>query len=73
MNDVAVAYTPQQARKYLGVSRSTISRWEATGLLPFFVTPGGHHRYLKTDLDALKNDPPKRGRPPKPKAQVADA
>lgn len=41
-----------EARKYLNVSRATIDRWQAKGVLHPTYTPGGHRRFRETDLRA---------------------
>ena len=42
-----------QAAKYLGIAQSTVRVWTDSGRLPVFYTPGGHRRFLRTDLDAF--------------------
>jgi excisionase family DNA binding protein len=58
-----VAYSPRQAMKHLGVSRSTLYRWVREGRLPTYQLPSGHHRFLERDLAALRDNRPKLGRP----------
>jgi putative resolvase len=41
-----------EAKKYLNVSRATIDRWQARGILHPVYTPGGHRRFRETDLRA---------------------
>src|SRR5437773_2388585 len=43
----------QEAKAYLNVSRATLDRWQAKGLLTPHYTPGGHRRYLEEDLRRL--------------------
>ena len=45
-----------------GVRTSTITRWAREGKLPFRTTPGGHRRYLRSDIQALL--PPDQTGPP---------
>lgn len=53
MQEVAVITTSQVARHY-GVDNSTVRRWVADGkLTPALRTPGGHYRFLSSDLDGL--------------------
>jgi excisionase family DNA binding protein len=42
-----------QAAKYLGIAQSTVRVWTDSGRLPVFYTPGGHRRFLRSDLDAF--------------------
>lgn len=39
------------AAKYLGVSRSSLTNWVKQGLLGSGVTPGGHYRFTTEELD----------------------
>jgi len=39
------------AAKYLGVSRSSLTNWVKQGLLGSGVTPGGHYRFTADELD----------------------
>lgn len=43
---------PKAAEK-VGVDRRTMWRWVKSGKIRSFVTPGGHHRIQRTDIDAL--------------------
>lgn len=40
-----------EAAKYLGVSRSSLTNWIRQGLLSGGVTPGGHYRFTLDELD----------------------
>lgn len=44
-------YSVPEAAKLCGVGRTTMWRWVKTGDIKAFVTPGGHHRILKKDID----------------------
>ena len=46
-------YTPKQAAEYLGVSISTLNRWEARGIGPERFQLGSIVRYRKSRLDAF--------------------
>jgi excisionase family DNA binding protein len=46
-------YTPRQAAEYLGVSISTLNRWEARGIGPERFQLGSIVRYRKSRLDAF--------------------
>ncbi len=39
-----------EASRILGVSEVTLRQWTDEGTIKAFVTPGGHRRYLKTEL-----------------------
>lgn len=43
---------PEAAEKF-GVDRRTMSRWISAGKIKALVTPGGHHRILRSEIDAL--------------------
>ncbi|PSR28287.1 MAG: hypothetical protein C7B46_19050 [Sulfobacillus benefaciens] len=45
----------QEALRLLGVSRTTLHRWDKSGVLRAYRTAGGHRRYQKTDLLRLRN------------------
>lgn len=47
------AYGPADAARYLGVSRDTIINWANEGILPCWITPGGHRRFRKSELDSF--------------------
>ncbi len=41
-----------KAAAYLNISKATINRWQAKGILHPIYTPGGHRRFLESDLRA---------------------
>jgi excisionase family DNA binding protein len=41
------------ASKLLGVHSSTLRRWADAGAVPVYITPGGHRRFARQDIDAL--------------------
>jgi excisionase family DNA binding protein len=41
------------AAHFLGVHPTTLRRWADQGSVPVSITPGGHRRFLETDLEAL--------------------
>ena len=58
MPKAAKYLTPQQASKRLGVSVSTLNRYVLEGrIIPVQVTPGGHRRYSRADVERLKRSP----------------
>lgn len=53
-----VPLTPVQFRAVLGISRRTLQRWVAKGLVePAFRTPNGHARYTSVEVAAAKGLP----------------
>lgn len=48
-------YSISQAMDFLGVSRTSLIRWEDEKKIPIksIRTPGGHRRYKKIDLENL--------------------
>ena len=49
-------FTIPKAAKYCSISRGTIWRYVKSGDLKAFLTPGGHHRILKKDLEAFMHE-----------------
>ncbi len=45
--------TLREACKRLGVSATTLRQWAEAGKVPSFRTPGGHRRFLVSQLDAF--------------------
>ncbi|MGB9633088.1 MAG: MerR family transcriptional regulator, partial [Chloroflexaceae bacterium] len=41
------------ASKLLGVHSTTLRRWADDGAVPVYVTPGGHRRFARKDIEAL--------------------
>jgi len=46
--------TPGGVAALLFVDRKTVTRWAVAGKIPFIRTPGGHRRYLKADVMAIR-------------------
>ncbi len=44
-----------EASRFLGVSEPTLRLWTDEGIIPAFVTPGGHRRYAKAELQKFIN------------------
>jgi excisionase family DNA binding protein len=42
-----------EASRFLGVSEATLRQWTDEGLIKAFVTPGGHRRYSRDELQAF--------------------
>lgn len=48
---------PAEAAKILNVSRATVDRWANDGTLhPVRISPKGHRRYSRHEVQALKAD-----------------
>lgn len=45
--------TAPQVARLLGVTATTIKRWEASGLIESSLTPGGHHRFRRGEIERL--------------------
>lgn len=41
------------ASKLLGVHSTTLRRWANDGAVPVYITPGGHRRFARKDIEAL--------------------
>lgn len=41
------------ASQLLGVHRTTLRRWADAGAVPVYVTPGGHRRFARSDIEAI--------------------
>jgi excisionase family DNA binding protein len=48
--------TPGGVAALLFVDRTTVSRWALSGKLNFIFTPGGHRRFLKAEILAIRDD-----------------
>ena len=55
----AYVLSPEEAAEFLRsslpVTSRTLRRWAAQGRVASFVTPGGHRRFRRTDLEAFIN------------------
>jgi excisionase family DNA binding protein len=45
--------TPGEVASLFRVDPKTVSRWATAGRLSSIRTPGGHHRFFETDVQAL--------------------
>lgn len=50
-----VVMKPKEVAEVLGVSVSTIQKWDENGVFPARRTPTNRRYYLKSDCDQLKN------------------
>lgn len=46
--------TPKQAADLLGCSTSAVVAWADQGKLRSFRTPGGHRRFLRSEVESLR-------------------
>ncbi len=51
------------ASKLLGVHSSTLRRWADSGAVPVYITPGGHRRFARSDIEALAQRKSQLGQP----------
>ncbi|NTW00556.1 MAG: helix-turn-helix domain-containing protein [Oscillochloris sp.] len=49
------------ASKLLGVHSTTLRRWADAGAVPVYLTPGGHRRFARADIEALASRQPLAG------------
>lgn len=45
--------SPAEAARLLGVTTKTLGRWVHIGKITAVVTPGGHRRYRREDVERL--------------------
>lgn len=48
--------TPREVAQIFGVRTTTIARWARAGRLQATLTPGGHRRYRRADVQELLDD-----------------
>jgi excisionase family DNA binding protein len=41
------------ASRLLGVHSATLRRWADSGAVPVYITPGGHRRFARSDIEAM--------------------
>lgn len=52
--------TPAEAASVLGVDANTLARWSRAGRLSAVRTPGGHRRYLASEVARLRRESEER-------------
>jgi excisionase family DNA binding protein len=61
---------PHEVAKIFRVDPKTVTRWAASGKIPTIQLPGGHYRYLLSDIEAIlktrRMERPSSGSPPTP-------
>jgi excisionase family DNA binding protein len=65
---------PGEAARLLHVTTKTLARWAGQRRIPCVVTPGGHHRFRRSDVEAIAKRMVRRptvltGEPQTPKAE----
>jgi len=45
--------TPAEAAALIGVDPKTVSRWAASGKITSILTPGGHRRFLRSEIETI--------------------
>jgi excisionase family DNA binding protein len=45
--------TPTKLAAAMAVDPKTVTRWARAGEIRFAITPGGHHRFYPSDLEAM--------------------
>lgn len=58
MSEPKMFYSIPEAAKLSGVSRTTLWGWVKSGHIKALVTPGGHHRILKEEVDRILTENP---------------
>lgn len=53
----AALLSPGEVAALFGVHVATVARWSNEGRLPALLTPGGHRRYRRADVEALLGEP----------------
>jgi len=51
--------TTTEVAETFRMNRNTVLRWAKAGTLPSSLTPGGHRRYRRADVQALMNGDPR--------------
>jgi excisionase family DNA binding protein len=59
--DSATHLSLSAASKLLGVHSTTLRRWADAGAVPIYITPGGHRRFARADIEALAAQRPLAG------------
>jgi excisionase family DNA binding protein len=52
-DDAVVYLSLSAASRLLGVHSTTLRRWADSGAIPVYVTPGGHRRFARSDIEYL--------------------
>ena len=56
MPDAEILLTPREVAELFGVDPKTVTRWAKAGKLTSIRTLGGHRRFLKSEVDDLRNN-----------------
>jgi excisionase family DNA binding protein len=52
--------TPGDVGRYFGVNPKTVTKWSAKGWLTECRTLGGHRRFIRTEVEALRKQLPQK-------------
>jgi excisionase family DNA binding protein len=52
-NQQSEVLSPAEVAQILRVDPKTVTRWAKTGKLSFMWTPGGHRRYLRSEVESF--------------------
>ena len=63
LETVTTYLTRSEVARLLGVSPNTVTRWAREGRLPCQVTLGGHHRFDRTVIEAIRESLHRAGNP----------
>lgn len=55
--------TPAEVAEAFRIDPKTVTRWARTGKLTSIRTPGGHRRYSRAEIDAIKTGTRQERRP----------
>jgi excisionase family DNA binding protein len=55
-NDKSAFLSLREASDMLGVHPSTLRRWADAGEIPVSITPGGHRRFARADIEQFNNN-----------------
>jgi excisionase family DNA binding protein len=56
--DDAAHLSLSAASRMLGVHSTTLRRWADSGAIPVYITPGGHRRFARVDIETLASRRP---------------
>lgn len=70
--DYPAFLTPREVAEIFGVRTTTVARWSREGLLPAQLTPGGHRRYRRQDVQRLLEHHEQNMSPSEAERQLAE-
>jgi excisionase family DNA binding protein len=54
--DKSELMTPAEVAKAFGVDPKTVTRWAKTGKLQYILTPGGHRKYSRAEIETYMKE-----------------